>query len=364
MNIVFILTQLESGGAQNRVFQTAEVMRGMGHNCDVVFFYPKRECFLSESKVVLSKAKPKSIFAIIRLFLSLISFLRSKPIDAVICNTCPANLFGSLAALFAGLKTRIATQTQPPGRLSWILRTADFLWCVLGIYRYSVANSEWTAEQFNLYPAAYRRRLHVVKNGINFHPAQISRSQARKKFGLADRDFAIISVGRLSKQKDHKTLIAAMDQVEGMLLIAGDGELKDEIENQIKESGLSGRVQLLGELDSKEIPVLFSAADVFVFPSLWETFGLAVVEAAIAELPVVASNIPVLRQVLTTKSTMETYGRFAEFGNPSSFAQEINFFKTDLSNREKEKEVSKIIEKENSIKQHATNLLDLISLTE
>ena len=62
--------------------------------------------------------------------------------------------------------------------------------------------------------------------------------------------------------------------------------------------GVDDRLHMLGALSANDIADLYAAADVFVFPSIWETFGLAAVEAGMAGMPMVVADLPVLHEVL------------------------------------------------------------------
>jgi len=83
------------------------------------------------------------------------------------------------------------------------------------------------------------------------------------------------------------------------LVVAGDGPRRAEYEVLAAQTGVSARLHLLADVTREDVADLLAAADVFVFPSTWETFGLAAVEAAVAGLSIIASDLPVLREVLT-----------------------------------------------------------------
>jgi len=103
----------------------------------------------------------------------------------------------------------------------------------------------------------------------------------------------IITVGRLVEQKGQKYLLAAFallpQKNDCELWIVGEGILKSELINETKKLGIENQVKFLGI--RHDIANLLSAADLFVFPSLWEGLGIAVLEAAIAKVPIIASNI-------------------------------------------------------------------------
>lgn len=108
-------------------------------------------------------------------------------------------------------------------------------------------------------------------------------------------------VGRFHEQKNHRGLIDIFAIVsaqipEARLILIGDGELFDDIRRLVAERGLEGRVILLGA--RTDVGELLPEMDVFVFPSLWEGFGIVLLEARMLGIPVVASDIPACREAL------------------------------------------------------------------
>lgn len=116
----------------------------------------------------------------------------------------------------------------------------------------------------------------------------------------------IMSVGRLTEAKNYIRAITAVadlaDRMTGEFeyRIVGDGPLRGKLEELIEELGLAGRVLLPGS--SEDVPHLLRKADVLFIPSLWEGFGIAAVEAMAAGLPVVAGDVPGLRDVVGSKA--------------------------------------------------------------
>src|SRR5690606_22197949 len=153
----------------------------------------------------------------------------------------------------------------------------------------------WTLSCFSKYPAIYRHKLTTIKNGVGSRALSLSKEDARRQLGLESGDFIFCTVGRLSAQKGQETLIRALKRVPGVkLLLIGSGELRDQLGQLAAAEGVTDRVSFCGEVAGTEVSRYLHAADAFVFPSRWETFGLAVVEAASVGLPIIASDIPVL----------------------------------------------------------------------
>lgn len=140
-------------------------------------------------------------------------------------------------------------------------------------------------------------KYRILQNAIDteeycFNPE--IRKEYRKKLGLGNKK-TFIHVGRFHPAKNHPFLLNVFAQIHKLdpntiLLIAGDGELRSEIEKQIASLNLQKDVVLLGS--RSDVPNLLQSADVFVFPSIWEGLPVTVVEAQAAGLPCfVSANV-------------------------------------------------------------------------
>src|SRR5262249_50877876 len=110
----------------------------------------------------------------------------------------------------------------------------------------------------------------------------------------------LLNVGRLSEQKNQDVLIAALPRLPAArLVIAGDGPKRAAFAVLAARLNVADRLHMLGDVTRQDVADLLGAADLFVFPSTWETFGLAAVEALMAGVPIIASDLPVLREVLS-----------------------------------------------------------------
>ena len=110
--------------------------------------------------------------------------------------------------------------------------------------------------------------------------------------------FVILSVGRLAVEKGHRFLLDAVARVAKThgnieVWLAGVGPLEADLRAQAARLGIAERVRFLGF--QEDVTALHAAADLFIFPSLSEGFGNALVEALVAGLPVVASDLPAIR---------------------------------------------------------------------
>lgn len=128
------------------------------------------------------------------------------------------------------------------------------------------------------------------------------RGDARASLGLASDAEVIVAVGRQEYQKGHTSLVEAFATVQAVrprtrLLIAGrEGHVSTRLRMLIEELSLGSTVSLLGHRD--DIGDILSAADLFIFPSIYEGLGGALIEALAMGLPAVVTDIPSLREVV------------------------------------------------------------------
>ena len=149
-------------------------------------------------------------------------------------------------------------------------------------------------------------RITVVPRGRNAlrlgRPSPDRRLHARRRFRLGEGERVIVTVGRQEFQKGQGYLLRAFAEVarklpEARLVLAGRrGNASDELDGLVAELGLAERVVFTGHLD--DVEELLAAADLFVFPSLYEGMGGAAMEAMALALPIVASDLEALREML------------------------------------------------------------------
>jgi glycosyltransferase involved in cell wall biosynthesis len=146
----------------------------------------------------------------------------------------------------------------------------------------------------------------------------------RKDLGIDGAYPVLLNVGRLVPQKGQRYLIQAMPSVierfpQARLLIAGDGPLKESTASLCRELGVSQHVTLLGQRN--DIRSLLELSDIFVFPSLYEGLGGALMEATSAGRPCVASRVGPLPEVLDEGNS----GLLVLSQSPEELAQAINY---------------------------------------
>jgi glycosyltransferase involved in cell wall biosynthesis len=157
-----------------------------------------------------------------------------------------------------------------------------------------VASSRAVADMLREHIRVPEHRLTVIHNST---PVPRELPSPAVRVGVP----TLVTIGRLSAEKGQRYLIDAVGVLRDAgirvsLNIVGDGPLEPTLRAQIASRGLGDRVHLV--TSTPRISRLLEDADLFVFPSLHEGFGVAVIEAMAAGVPVVASDIPAMREVL------------------------------------------------------------------
>jgi glycosyltransferase involved in cell wall biosynthesis len=140
------------------------------------------------------------------------------------------------------------------------------------------------------------RRLEVIYNGVEFAALEqrTDRAEARASLGYGPDDIVLGCRGRLTEQKGHDVLLEALAQLKEhfpttRLFLAGQGPYEADLASRVSRLGLASHVRFLGI--RRDRGTLYAAMDVFALPSRWEGLSLALVEAAGAGLPIVATNV-------------------------------------------------------------------------
>jgi len=152
-----------------------------------------------------------------------------------------------------------------------------------------------------------RQRVTVVHSGVDCEhfrpPTSRERADARAALGISDDEIVISAVGALEQRKGHRYLIEAIGKLAATMksakvrcFIAGQGSIHKVLQGEIAVSRSLERIKLLGRID--EPRELLWASDVFAMPSLKEGLGVAALEAMASAIPVVASDVGGLREVV------------------------------------------------------------------
>ena len=168
-------------------------------------------------------------------------------------------------------------------------------------------------------------KINVIPNGIDLSNfIGIERDYDFRRQYAMDNEKIILYVGRLVYEKGIQHLIAAMPKIlsnyhDAKLVIAGRGGMMDELKAEARNLGLGNKVYFTGYLDSKQVQKMYKCADVAVFPSTYEPFGIVALEAMLAGVPTVVSDVGGLNEIVNHGvDGMKSYA-----GNPNSIADSV-----------------------------------------
>lgn len=307
LSIVFLSTSMGLGGADQQILSVSRELIDRGHDVRIISLRPigpmGEKARAAGASVMSLEITQKS-----RAPLHLLKLRRIVgEADILHTHMYHANLIGRLCRPFLSVDTLVNTihnvfesghsYTNPEKKTGrnyayqFTSNLCDFTSCV------SLEAHNRFVDIGVLNPDT----ADVVYNGIDtekFHPSPASRKTIRQKHGVSD-EFVWLSVGRFFEQKDHATLLKAfakMGTPKRRLWLVGHGDLRDQLEGLAEELGIENRVNFLGTV--KDVAKYMAAADGFTLSSKWEGFGIVFAEAQASELPVVATDVGGIPEVV------------------------------------------------------------------
>ena len=227
---------------------------------------------------------------------------KSAPLPVILhTHSSKAGILGRLAARMAGVRRVVHTyhgfgfNPTQPGPLRALFIGLERL--AGGLSRALIAVSRANLEEAVALGFCSREKIRLIRSGIavaDFTPRKFDRLKKRRELGLSPEAPVVIMVACLKPQKSPldfarlaKQVAAAVPEAE--FVLAGDGELRPDLETLVRELGLSKRFHLLGW--RRDIPELLWASDLMVLTSRWEGLPRVFPEALAAGLPVVGTRV-------------------------------------------------------------------------
>jgi glycosyltransferase involved in cell wall biosynthesis len=318
LRVLHVTESLAHGGAEQNLLSFLRRLPPERFQHHLAYLYPD-ETLVEKFRPHVASFVPLGAGrgpGLIKAALALRGWMRRHPIDVVHTQLLRAQLVARTAAWTAALgRVPVVTTWQnafyddcsvadfgSPARRELVRRLDG----VTGRYdRHFIAVSEHVAAHCSERLGVPRDKVSVIYNCVEptrYAPVpEEVLGRTRAELGLAPETRIILSVGRLVVQKGQRHLIAAMPYIlrhvpHAVLLIAGGGPLRAELQAQATALALGDRVRLLGARG--DVPALYQMADLFAFPSLYEGLSVALVEALANALPAVVSDIPQNREVI------------------------------------------------------------------
>ena len=315
MRVLHVIRATGMAGAETHLLALLEGLRVRGMDAQLALL-TRRDLPLQDYREQLRECGiPLHAFAMRghvepRLLLRLRALMQQLRPSLVHTHLFHADLYGALAASWAHVPALVSSRHNDNAfrrRQPWrglnrrLWRMAD-----AGI-AISQAVADFVVEVEN----APRDKLRVIHYGLQWQPPpnaerQALRSSMRAQLGIAQTQPLLGMACRLVEQKGVSDALQAFAGTRGefpeaRLLIAGDGPLRAQLESEATQAGLTGSVRFLGWRD--DVPQLLAACDLFLMPSLWEGFGLVLLEAMAQGLPVVASCVSAIPEIVLAGET-------------------------------------------------------------
>jgi len=323
MRICHIITGLEMGGAEKLVLDIARKIAALGHPCAICVLW---------GDAGLLEDRPVGNIEVIRLrrkikwnpFLvwTLYRVLKQMMPDIVHTHLIHATLLGRLAARWADVPVIVTTEHNTS---NW-QKKYGFLHRV---YRWT---ARWNTKIFAVSDAVMERMvrtgrigekcIQVLYNGIDVRAFEEPQQRMGKRSKQTSSP-AVGTVGRLDPRKGHRYLLEASVDIirqypEASILIIGDGKMESSLKQVARSLCLSERnIRFLGV--QKNTSEVLQNMDVFVLPSIEEGLGIAILEAMAAGVPVVATSVGGIPEIVTHGET----GLLVEPKNPKMLADAV-----------------------------------------
>ena len=232
--------------------------------------------------------------------LGIAEYLRASKPQIVHTFLLTASLYGRVAAILARVPIVIGTEVNIYERKRPIHALAERL--LMAGTDAVVASAESVRDFYVKQVHADSSKIDVIYNAVDFAQAKPStpREEVRRTLGLPPAARVAGIIARLTEQKGHRYLFEALASQSSLadvhLLVVGGGELRDTLERAAVSTGLVSRVHFLGP--RRDLGDLLAAMDVFVLPSLWEGLPLSMVLAMSAGVPVVATAVAGIPEVV------------------------------------------------------------------
>lgn len=330
LRILHIIPTLGSGGAEKMLVDIVLEMKKHDVSSEVLVLTKKDDFFsekLLKQGVKIYWGSTERVYSLKNIFF-IRSILKAKSYDVIHTHLFASQLFTPIAIKSILLNTKLVTtehSTHNKRRDNPLLFLID-RW-MYKQYDIIISITKATKDKLVAYLKETESRTIVIENGINIKQYEVTATIDRISIidSINENDKVILMVAAMREQKDHETLIRASKMLPGEYLVVfvGDGERILEVKEYANQYG-SSRIRFLGR--RTDVPAIMKVADIFVLSSKWEGFGLVAIEAMAAGLPVIASDVPGLRDVVK-----DAGGMLFEAGNEQDLVEKIKTVSENLS---------------------------------
>lgn len=290
MKVLHVISSLGIGGAERLISDMLPQMKIDGVDVSLLVYrrlYNDFEKKLEDAGVAIISLEVENNYSP-RIVFSLANAM--KDFDIIHVHLFPALYQVAVANVFCRRKLifteHCTTNRRRQSRLFHVIERI-----VYSQYSRLVSVSEETQESLMVWLNERNNRYSVILNGIDLKAFCLDKEKN-------DFPYTVLMVSRFAEQKDQATLINSLQWIreDVHVVLVGDGDTKHSCEELACQIGVAERCHFMGV--QSNIPYWVSKADIGVLSTHWEGFGLAVVEMMAGKLPVVASDVEGLKQVV------------------------------------------------------------------
>ncbi|MFK2825571.1 glycosyltransferase [Bacillus sp. B190/17] len=322
MKILHLITGAETGGSRKHVitlleqFSKDEVVLALMHEGPFAEEARQKgirtEVFSQNSRYDLSILK------------KLVAFIEEEQFDLLHTHGPRANLFGIYLKKKTGIRWVTTVHSDPSldfvkSGVKGKVFTALSMYAVKKMDGYFAVSERFKQNLMKL--GIDGSKIHTVYNGIHFMKEN-AEPIPRSELGLTDEDFVMAMVARLHPIKGHTIVFQAMKRIEAEerphLLLVGDGPIKEELEEEVKNLELNSHVHFLGF--RSDVDGIYASSDLALLASYSESFPLALLEAANQHVPIVTTDVGGVKELVEDGTT----GWIVPVGDASTYAEALH----------------------------------------
>lgn len=309
--ILQVINTLGIGGAETLI-KDLSILLNDKHDV-TVFILGGEDTFLTEQlkenniKVIKKTEKIRSIKNLLWLFKNIGKY------DIIHSHLSYAQYLVAINKIFHPNKVYVTTEHSTFNRRQGMKIFKWIEYFVYSCYDKIIVISQATEEALMKWQPSIKNKVVVIENGINLLKFKLATPLQE----FCPEEINIVMTAAFRHEKDQDTLIRSLTHLppEYILYLVGDGDRKADLTSLVHNLNLESRVHFLGIRN--DVEKIYKSCDIFILSSHWEGFGLVAIEAMASGLPVIASNVSGLAQVVGK------YGVLFEPGNHEQLASKI-----------------------------------------
>lgn len=297
-NILHVIPDLDIGGVEIMILTLLEELDKKKYKTTVAYWLGDKRLAdgVEKAGVEAIDLKVKN-GSLLRVIFRLVKLIKEKKIKLIHTYLFDADLCGFLAAKWAKVPIIISTV---PSFTFFKTKKHRFRYKIMSLFFDKFITVSKALEKYLVkYCRINSSKVTTVYCGVNLNKFNIrvekeEINKLREDFSLGENDIVIGTVGRLEFRKGHRYLLESAVRVSKVypkvkFLLVGIGELRNELKDFAKRLDITSKIIFAGF--AQDIPSALSLLDIFVLPSLDEGLGIAILEAMACGLPVIATNV-------------------------------------------------------------------------